>query len=508
MRTSNSIKNITVSLSGQIINMLVSFISRTIFINQLGANYLGINGVFSNILSVLSLAELGIGSAIMYSLYEPLAKNDFEKINGLMNLYKIWYRRIGMVILGLGILIIPFMKFIIKDINDIPNIITIYILFLLNSVISYLFSYSKTLIIADQRSYITTIYTNISYVILNIVQILILIYTKSYILFLVAQILKTFIEDILVYYRVKKIYPFFSNKKVSKLNQKDIKNIVKNIKAMIYHKVGGVIVSGTDNVIISSIIGVSSVGLYSNYCLIINAIGVIINQIFVSITASVGNLNILETKEKSYDIFKKIFFFNFWISGFCSIALFILLNNFICLWLGERYVFSISVVFIIVINFYMSTIRSTAKVYKDSLGLFWNDRYKPIIEGIINIVVSIAFARKLGIIGVFLGTLISNIATTFWVEPYVVYKHIFNINLKEYFYQWLKYIISTLAVGFITYKINLIFNEVTYFNFFISFILCMIIPNILFILIFYKNREFKFFKNLIRSKIKNRAINE
>lgn len=497
MRSTNSIRNVAASLIGQVLGTLSSFISRTIFIMILGTEYLGLNGLFTNILSILSLAELGVGSAIIYSLYKPLAINDTNKIEELMNFYKDTYRIIALIIFILGISIIPFLPNIIVDMPPIDNISFIYFLFLINTVLSYLFSYKKSLITADQKGYIITIYSYAFYIAMNIIQVIILIITKNYILFLLVQVAKTILENLTIANKANKMYPMLKNRNKAKLDKASKKEIGKNVKAMLCHKIGGIVVSGTDNIIISSALGVVLVGLYSNYCLIINAISLIVTQIFNAITASIGNLNAQESKEKSYQVFKNILFINFWISNFSSVTLFILLNIFIELWIGKEYLFSNSVTLLIVINFYMATSRLTAKVYKDSIGLFWNDRYKPIIEAIINIIASVLLVRIIGIAGVFLGTFISTITTTFWVEPYVLYKNGFNKNPKIYFIKWIKYTMTTILSGVITYKICLIFSDITWFSLFIKLLVCLMIPNILYAIIFRKSDEIKYVKQII-----------
>ena len=209
--------------------------------------------------------------------------------------------------------------------------------------------------------------------------------------------------------KANKMYPFLKEPNKVKLAKENLNEIVKNVKAMMCHRIGGVVVNGTDNILISSFVGVIGVGLYSNYYLIINALNIVIGQVFNAVTASVGNLNALESRAKSYHIYKRILFINFWIAGFCSIALYILFNPFISLWIGKEYLFEIKLVLIIVINFYITIVRKTTLVYRDSLGLFWNDRYKPIFEAVINIIVSVLLAPRLGIAGVFIGTFISTI---------------------------------------------------------------------------------------------------
>ena len=498
MRKKNSIKNIVTALLGQVIGVILSFISRTIFIKYLGAEYLGINGLFTNILSILSLAELGIGTAIIYSLYKPLALKENAQIKALINFYKKVYNIIGVTILGIGIVLIPFLDNIIKDSPQVSRLGFIYCLFLINTVVSYFYTYKRSLIIADQKGYVVNIYRYVFNVILNIVQMIILITTKQYEIYLVLRIILTLIENISISYKANKLYPFLKEKNISKLDEETRREINKNVKALMYHKIGGVVVTGTDNILISSFVGLIWVGLYSNYQLIVSSINMIIGQIFDAITASVGNLNALESKEKKYQTYEKILFFNFWIAGFCCITLFELFNNFIELWVGGQYLFEDFLVFIIVLNFYMTLTRRTNWVYKDSMGLFWHDRYKPLCEGIVNMIVSISLAPKLGIVGVFIGTFVSTITTAFWIEPYILYKYGFEMKVRGYFLSYIKYTTIILVAGIITDQICSVFTTVTWISLFGRAAVCMIVPNLVFLGCSYRTDEFKYFWNLFK----------
>lgn len=503
MRINNSIRNIIASVFSQFIGVGLNFITRSIFIITLGNEFLGINGLFSNIISILTLAEMGIGSAIIYSLYKPIAINDMHKIKGLMNFYNSAYKVISIVILIIGITLIPIIPDVANSYIDNSRLIIIYILFLINAVSSYLYAYKKSIIIANQKDYILSIYKNIFKVVLNIIQVIMLILTKNYEIFLILQIITTISENLVVANKANRMYPFLLDKNEVKLNKIEKQGIIKNVKALLYHKIGGVIVNSTDNILISKFVGITWVGLYSNYYLIIGALNLIIGQGFTALTASIGNLNAIESKEKSYETYKLILFVNFWIAGFSSICLWILFNPFISIWIGKEYLFTKSIVIIIVINFYMLTIRRATLVYKDSFGLFWNDRYKPLVESIINIVVSIILASRLGIVGVFIGTLISTIFAPFWMEPYVLFKYGFNLKVSNFFKLFIKYTIVIIIAGVIT---TIIYNNINGDDF-IAFIkgtfICLIVPNIIFIISFYKSNEFKQIINIFKYIFKN-----
>ena len=397
-RTKNSIINISVALIGQLLGLIVSFIARIFFIRILGAEYLGVNGLFTNILTILSLVELGIGPAIIFSLYKPLAENNIKKVKALMKFYQKVYVIIGIIIIILGIGIIPLLPYLVKDTPDIPNLNYVFLLFVFNTAISYFYSYKRNLIIADEFRYIATIYRYSFFIILNIFQIIFLYITGSYMLFLITQIVFTLLENIAASRRADKMYPFLKQKGYEKIDRDTVQEIKKNTKAMVLHKIGGIVVTSTDNILIAANVGILWVGLYSNYQLIINALNTIIGQFFTAITASVGNLGAKESKNKSLLVFQNLFFFNFWIYGLSAICLYFLVNPFIEVWVGKEFFLGIDIVLILVINYYINGMRQSVLTFTDAFGLYWYSRYKPIFEAIINLIVSLALAPKFGMV--------------------------------------------------------------------------------------------------------------
>lgn len=336
--------------------------------------------------------------------------------------------------------------------------------------------------------------------ILNICQIIILIITKNYILFLVLQILFTVIENIAISKKTHKLYPFLKNNKKEKVEKKTRKEISKNMTAMTIHKIGGVVVKSTDNIILSKFVGLTQVAIYSNYYLIINAVNTVLMQVFNSITASVGNLNVTGSKKKLKEVFDKVFFVNFWIYSVSSICLYILLNHFIKLWVGENYLFSWEIITIIVINFYLTGMRNTVLTYRDALGLYWQDRYKAIFESIINIIASIVLVKIFDTFGVFLGTFISSVTTCLWIEPYILYKYGLKEKVSKYFLKFFVYTVIFIIVGLITYSVsNFLIQIQTIGGLLGKIIICILIPNILYICIFAKTREFSYYQDMLKN---------
>jgi O-antigen/teichoic acid export membrane protein len=501
MRTKSSLINLSFALSGQLLGLLVSFFARIVFIKVLGAEYLGLNGLFTNILSILALVELGIGPAIAFSLYKPLAEKNVEKTKALMKLYQKAYISIGFVILILGMSFTPFLEIVIKSIPDIPHLHIIFMLFVINTAISYFYSYKRTLIISDQKRYIATIFRYSFFIVLNIIQIIVLCLTHNFILFLVCQIIATLAENILVSRKADRLYPYLKEKNAQKVDKLTLVEISKNVRAMIAHKLGGVVVNSTDSIIISKFVGLVQVGLYSNYQLIVNALNMITGQVFLSITASVGNLGATETDDKKRFIFNVVFFMNFWIYGFITISLVVLFNPFIELWVGKEYVFSTSMVLIIILNFYLTGMRKGVLTFRDALGIYWYDRHKPIFESIINLIASLVLVHQFGMVGVFIGTTISTLTTCFWVEPYVLYKYGLKSSVIPFFTRYTIYTIVTIVTCIITLELSSYFSEVNLPNFIIKLIICLIVPNIIFLILFYRMREFKYLYNVINNFI-------
>lgn len=499
MRTKSSLLNMFTAYLGQLSSVVILLISRYFFIQVLGREYLGLNGLFSNILTLLSLVELGVGPAIIYALYEPIAKEDHEKIKSLMKLYKKVYLVIGIVILLLGIALMPFLSFFISEPVDIPNLKLIFFLFVLSSSVTYFFSYKRSLISCDKYRYILPLYKYGIAIIANIIEIIILLLTKNYIIYLILQIIFIIIENLIISYKADQLYPYLKDKKIKALDKKTQKNIIKNTKAMVFHKLGSVLVRSTDNIIISKFISLTAVGYYSNYYLVTSAFDNVSNQLFNSITASAGNLYAVEDHSKSYIVFKRLFFINFIIYFIYASILLCVLNPFIEWWLGPKLLFTDKIVLVLVINIYLNGMRKGVLVFRDAMGLYYQDRYKPIFESLINIVVSIFLAQKIGIIGVFIGTTICILTTSFWVEPYILYKHGLKEKPINYFKTYIFYMIITILGCLISTYLCHFISNISIINLIIRVIISLLIPIISVIILFRNKEEYQYLINLFKS---------
>lgn len=498
-RTENSIINSAMSIVTQVLTVVLNFAVKTVFIKMLNDEYLGVNGLFTNIITMLSLADLGIGIAIPYSLYKPLAKKDEHKINVLMNFYKKVYTIIGIAVLLIGLSLTPFLGLIIKDIpKNVPHLSLIYILFVIHSASSYFFVYKKFLIDSDQKGYITSRIIFTFSTLLSIIQIILLITTKNYILFLLSSIILVIIQNIYISSKANKLYPFIKNKTDEKLEKEDMEGIKKNVSSLFIYKVGTVIMNGTDNIIISKFIGLIIVGFYSNYVLIINSITTVLNQIFNAITSSIGNLVVTTNKKRSKEVYDNLNFANFWLYALFGVCIIVLINPFINIWIGKKYVMGFSIVFLLVLNFYVLGMQSVTNSFRNAYGLFWIAKYRPIIMVIINIVISVVLVQFIGIEGVLIGTLISRLVTTAWLDPYIVHKYGFEISPKSYYIDYLKYLVIFIAISTI---LNYFVSMVAINNIFILIliaILVVIIVNVILVLLFFKTSEFNYFYDKIK----------
>ncbi|XZF76231.1 lipopolysaccharide biosynthesis protein [Bacillus sp. AL-1R] len=508
MRIQNSLKNMFFGLSGQIISTGMGFFVRTVFIYTLGVEYLGIDGLFSSILIMLSLANLGFDTAMVYSLYKPLAEKDTKKVQALMNLYKKAYRLIGMVVLMIGVSLLPFLPNLMNGNTNINNINIIYILFLINSVSSYYFIYKQSILIADQRNHIISKVHSVFTIISNIVQILLLLVTKNFIIVLLAQIIFRITENIYIARKANILYPYIKEKNNQELSKKDKKLFFENLYALLLYRISGVVINGSGNIIMSMFIGIVSVGIYSNYMLIINTINTFLSHLFYSLTASIGNLNVKENEEKKYFIFKVLYFTNFWIYGVCVICLWSLVNPFIRLWLGQQYLFDKYILLVILLNFFTTGMQNASTTFRDTTGLFKKGKYRPIFAAIINIGVSVLFVQMIGIVGVLLGNIVSRLCTYFWYDPWVIYKYVFKRSVKEYFIKYILYFLLVIITAIIIDFISSLIQLNIYINIILRGVLCITAPNIIFFFAFRKSDECKYIWNSIRPVISKTFIKE
>ena len=385
-----------------------------------------------------------------------------------------------------------------KDRPDVDHLIIIYLLYLLNSFVSYLLIYKKILVDAHQMNYITVMYHNGFLVLQDICQIIVLLLTRNFILFLIVAVVCTMSGNICMSRKADRLFPYLKEPCKERLLQEERRDIFKNVKAMLMHKIGNVVVNNTDNLLISSFVGVVTAGIYSNYYLIIGSVRQVLDQAMLGVAASVGNLGVTEEKEKVRQIFDRLFFIGYWLFGFAGICLLELLNPFVELAFGERYLFRKEIVLILCINFCINGMRRAVLIFKESMGLFWYDRYKAVAEAVLNLVISVLLVTKFGVAGIFAGTFCSTVLTSVWVEPYVIYKYRLEKPVTEFFTKYAGYLgVMAVVWGITEYCCRFISGQV-----FLVLIcrlgICLIVPNILLWLIYRRTVEWKELWNLLK----------
>lgn len=494
-------KNIFWGAFSNVVIMLLSFVSRTVFIYNLSATELGVNGVFSNILTILSFTELGIGTAMNYSLYGLVAKKDTKKIKSLMYFYKKAYMVIAGIVAFLGIVLIPFLPYIAKGTEGVDNLYAIYFLYLFNTVASYFVSYKYSLSNAEQKNYIFTNINLVFNIICTCTQMLSVIIFKNFFIYCLVGAIVQLIQNITTTIYMNKLYPFLKEKDVEPISKEDLAPIVKNVKALIISKIGSICVNQTDNLIISMAINVTVVGIISNYLTLTRNVSQFLNLVFNAGTASFGNLIATEGKEKQYKMFCAFRFLAFWSYGFASIALLVLMTPFVSLLWGAENTIGFAVIFWICINYYFAGHRICVYNVKVAGGLFNQDKFLAFATAIVNLVVSIIGAKYFGPAGVYFGTFVTGLIETF-VRPQIIYKNLFDVDVKHYYIDGIKYFITVVAAAVICYWLRTItMPEINIIGFIINMAIVVIIPNFIFFVFFGRREEFAYLKKIVMDKI-------
>lgn len=499
-RTFKSTKNAVYAIICQAITLILSFITRALFIDYLSSTYLGLNGVFSNIISFLCLAELGVGNVLLYNLYGPIRNKDHKKVFQVLNLFKKYYKIISIIILTLGLLAIPIIPFILTGVKFSIEILVIYLLFLCNTVCSYLYAYKMAILTADQKNYIVSGVTVFTTILKEGLQIIVLIIFKNYYLFLIITIVTTILKNILLNIQSNKILSNYKIKEVEEMDKESKKKIFSDFKDIFMYKVANVAIYSTDNILISSLLsrGTVLVGIYSNYLLITEALNKLISAAFQAFTGSIGNLNSGKNTEKKYDIFNSLSFMAYWIYGVCCTCLLLLINPFINLFAGSEYIFSTIIVIIIIVAFYIDGTFIPVWIFRETAGIFKKSKRGVIILAITNIILSIILGKIFGIAGILGATVISRLFTTYWYEPYLIFSKYLNKSFKEYIFNNIKFLIKNLIVILITYSIFDNIVIASYFDFIIYGILIFVTANILLLILNFREFEFKFLVDKIK----------
>lgn len=503
-RVQAAVKNIAFGQIGNLITQVLNFVLRTMFIQYLGDTLNGVNGLYTNMLSVLSMAELGIGTALNYSLYKPVARGDVEKIKSYMQLYKKAYRIIGIVVAVLGVACSPFLSYIIKNSEGIPvrDLTLYYYIFLFNTVSTYFVSYKYSLINAEQKNYIQTNIITITKMITVLLQMVVIITTGNFYAYLLTAAGVELLQKIFVSYYLNQKYPYLKEKDVKKLSKEETGEIVTKTKALMFHKIGDVARLQTDSMIISGFINTVISGFVDNYNMVLNSVANVVNIIFNSVLSSFGNLFATESRDKQYQIFKVYRFAACWIYGFSAIGFSMLLTPLIQLWLGEERTLAFSVVICILLDYYFKGDRIVLSNFKTAAGVFEQDKYLALIQGVVNLILSIVLVQKIGLVGIYIGTIVSGLIANV-TKPVIIYKVILDKPVREYFIDSVKYIILLFALFLLLSLIKyVVMPSVTVVSFGLMFVIICVVFNGLFLALFRKTEEFMYLQNLVMAKLK------
>lgn len=490
MRSKNTMLNILSVWLGQLLIIFVNLIARKIFLQSLGSEYLGLNSLFANIVGLLTVADLGFGNAINFSLYKPLADNDVEAVKSLMRLYKKIYCTIGSIIMLAGALIVPWIRTIATGTEQIENIRLIFMIFVSNTAISYFFSYYTALVIADQKKYIYNICHYALQLFMYGLQIWVLIRNSNYYIYLACQMVVTVLENVIMAVVAKRKYPYLCEKNINRVSDGSMRDIKKNIKALILNKIGSPLITSTDNILISRLTNLYTVGVYGNYSTIVTAVCNVFWQGVSAFTASIGNQLVGGTKKEHRDIFSSIQLIGSWMYGWGCICLWGLLTPFVKIWYGN-YTLEVSVVLMICFNSYLSGQRTVLQAYIDAAGTYHSIRYRAIVEGIVNIITSIVLGRVFGLIGIFAGTFVSGFFCGWLLEAKVVCREVLNMKTWTYIKMQLKNFGSVLFAGYITTAILNMVSVQGITGFICRLLVCVILPNIILFIFNYKSNAYK-----------------
>lgn len=503
-RVQSAVKNIAFGQIGNLITQILGFVLRTVFISHLGDTLNGINDLYTGILSVLSMAELGVGTALNYSLYKPVAEKDYEKIKSYMLLYKKAYRIIGLVIAVIGIAISPFLPYLVKQPEGVGvrDLTLYYFIFLFNTVSTYFVAYKYSLVNAEQKNYIQTNIITVTKMITVGLQILVIFITGNFYAYLLTAAIVELMQKIFVSNYLNQRYPYLKDKKIQPLSKEETGEIVNKTKALVFHKVGDVARLQTDSMIISSFINVTLVGFVGNYNMVLSSVSNVVNIFFNSVLSGFGNLIATESKEKQYQLFKVYRFAACWVYGFSAVGFALLLTPLVELWLGKEKTLAFAVIGAVLIDYYFKGDRIVLSNFKTAAGVFEQDKYLALIQGVVNLIISIVLVQKIGLVGVYIGTIISGLIANI-TKPIIIYKVILQMPVKGYFIDALKYLAVCISVFILlNFVKQLIMRDITIISFAVMFVIISVVFNGVYLTLFGRTEEFGYLWGIVKRKIR------
>ncbi|WP_317913907.1 polysaccharide biosynthesis family protein [Carnobacterium maltaromaticum] len=506
MKSQKSAINITVGILAQIIIVLLGFVTRKVFIDYLGNDANGLNNYFTNIVAMLSLVELGLGNSLLFSLYKPLAEKNHDLINRLLSVYKKIYYWIIAIIGFLGIILASFMPTLIGSDSGFSNsyIIAVFSLFILSTMTTYLFTYKRLLLTANQDGYYASLADIIYSIIRALLQIFIIMKTQNFILFLVVDIFLRLIENYVLSLFIQKKYAYLKTLKNSRLEPALKETIIDNTKSLAFHRIGTFIMTGLDSILINAFYNLGTVSIFSNYTLISSTLLNLVTQFSTGISASFGLLLAEGKLKRLFETYRMANFINFMIVNFSAVTLLALFNPFMQLWLGDKFLFDNSIVFILVLNFTIASLTTINGSIRGAAGLFKPDKYLHIFYALLKIAFSLLLNQYLGLIGIFLATTICYLIKDLIVLPIIVYRGIFKKSARVFYQEFFGYgsviLVSGLLIS-LTKQFIYSWSLAPFSAFLCLALMCLIIPNLLAISVYHRSQKYKDSKELIFSTL-------
>ena len=499
-RLRNTLRNFGFGAAAQLVVTLLGFVSRTVFIRVLGMEYSGVNGLYTSILDVLSLTELGLADVVVFSLYKPLAEGDEQKLTALMGYYKVIYRYIALAVGVIGLCLVPILRLLVKSEIDQFHLVLYYLMFLANSVCSYLLVYKSSIIQADQKRYLISKYNMLFKLLATLLQIVLLLVLRNFTVYLSIQIGMTVVNNLYVSRKADRLYPCLREKR--ELPKEEKKAIFRDVRHMFSYKAGGQLLTGTDNLYISSMISTATVGIYDNYTMIQTmVVTAFTNTLNQAVLGSIGNLNATGTQEQKkriFDVYSLVFS---WITTFCALSLLALYNPFIRIWAGEDWLLPMSTVEVICLNYFLPNVLTPVWSYRNTTGLFRETRDILLYAAGINLVLSYFMGLRWGLTGILAATAVSRVLTSFWYEPYLLHKRIFGCSSIPFFLRQGACLgIVVLSFAAIT-LVSSFCGLGVWADFFLRGVLCLVIPNGLLLALNFWTEAFGYLKEKLLKKL-------
>ena len=509
-RTRNVIKNSAASLMQRLVKILSQFALRTAFIYILGKEYTGVSGLFTDILHVLSLMELGLDSSMIFSLYEPLAKHDTRKISALLKFYKSAFTVIGLVVLGAGLACTPFLSYIVKGVPNIrEDIRGIFMMYVITSAFSYFLIYKSVLLSADQKSRIISKWTSTVSIVESILEIVFLLILKQFYAYLIIHLIATVGRNIIVSRISSRMYADYFKQSDAALSKEEKNKLFRDLACLTVYNMAGVVINSTDSVFISAFVGTVEVAIIGNFTLIITAVRTAVGQIANATKPSIGNLAATSSDNKQELVFKRMNFISFWASCFCCTCLFTLLNPFVGgIWFDASYSVDTSIVAVLVANFFIAVMVFPVESFRTANGLFVQGWTRPAIMAVLNIILDFWWGKMWGIFGIFIATTVSRLATQVWFDPWLIYKKVFKQKVVSYYLTYILYAVIIAASCTIAYLLcSVVTLRPALFDFALKALVSVVIPNLMIVFVFRRTDEFKyvlgFANRLVRRKKRN-----